>query len=52
MRYIKSTRIIIVTQKWQFISLNARYVVNNILGVQKQSLGLAQITTEVRSENL
>ena len=51
-RYIKSTRSIIVTQKWQFIWLNARYVVNNILGVQKQSLGLGQITKKVRSKAL
>ena len=50
MRYIKSTRIIIVTQKWQFVWLNVRYVVNNILGMQKQSLGLGQITTNVPSE--
>ena len=30
---------------------DCKYVVNNILGVQKQSLGLGQITTKVRSES-
>ena len=43
---------IIVTQNWQFIGLNVRYVVNNILGVQKQNLGLGQITRKVRSKSL
>ena len=52
MRYIKSTRGTIVTQKWQFIWQNVRYVASNILAVQKQSLGLGQITTSVQRESL
>ena len=52
MRYIKSSKNTIETKKWQFIWKNVRYVVSNIPELQKQSLGLGQITMKVRREGL
>ena len=52
MRYIESTRSTVVTQKWQFIGENVRYVMSNILAVQKQSLRLRQITIRVHRQSL
>ena len=48
-KYINSTRNITKIQKSQFIWENIRSIVSNILGVQKQSLGLGQINKQLTS---
>ena len=53
MRQIKLTRSIIAIQKWQYFLIECQICGETyILEVQKQSIGLEQVTTKVRRASL